>query len=263
MTAVAGPRRTFVRPWVKRLLAAWRATGKSPNDPARGVAIVCYHATVTDPRHPWHIDFRGQMQLIEELGYQVVSLGDAVDLLRRRVHLTRPSLAITFDDGWADNLDVAYPELARRGWPATVFLPTSYLGRRPYLIPEEVPRLREFGVEIGNHSHSHRDLTALARHEIVDDLRECSRRLEDLCGARPRFFCYPDGRYSPGVRDAVAQTGMEAACTGRVGFNDPDQDLFRLRRLTVDPGDGPRELRLRLAGGYDFLDRRQGAMDRT
>jgi len=203
------------------------------------------------------------MQMIEDLGYAVLSLTEAVDVLRRGTNPTRATVAITFDDGWADNLEVAYPELARRGWPATVFIATSLLDRRPYLLLDEIPRLPRLGVEIENHSHSHRDLTGVGPAEIRDDLSECSRRIDDLTGRRPRFFCYPYGRYSRMVRDAVQQAGLEGACSGRVGLNAPGQDPFTLRRLTLESGDGPEDLRVRLAGGYDFLDRRQRAMDRV
>jgi peptidoglycan/xylan/chitin deacetylase (PgdA/CDA1 family) len=154
------------------------------------------------------------------------------------------------------------PELARRGWPATVFITTSYLDRRPYLLPEEIPRILEMGISVGNHTHSHRDLTGLPDAEIAGELHECARRLRDLTGAVPSHFCYPNGRYNPRVRSAVAREGVLGACTGRVGQNPPGSDPLVLRRLTSEWGDGPRELRWRLAGGYDFLDRRQRHMDR-
>lgn len=252
------PRRAAVRTWVKRRLASLAALGRSPVDASRGVAILGYHTTISEPRHPWSLDFVGQMMLIEDLGYEVVPLATVADLVRRGSEVTRPTLAITFDDGWADNLELGFPELAKRGWPASVFIPTSYLGRRPYLLPDELQRVRELGVEIENHSHTHRNLTDLGASEILEDLGECNRRLEDLTGRRPRFFCYPNGRFNPGVRDVVASSGMEAACSGRVGFNARGEDPFLLRRLTLEGGDGRRELRIRLAGGYDRLEGRFG-----
>lgn len=250
------------RLWLKRRLASLLAAGRSPVDVSRGVAILCYHSTVSDRFHPWWIDFRGQMIMIEDLGYEVVTLSSAVERLRAGLEITRPTLAITFDDGWADNLTGAFPELARRGWPSTVFVCTSFLGRRPYLLARELSELPEYGVEVENHTHTHRDLTRLDAAAILDEIRECSLRLEDLTGRRPRFFCYPYGRYTPAVRAVVASSGMEAACSSRVGFNARGQDLFLLRRLTMEGGDRAEELRVRLAGGYDFLDRKQRIMDR-
>ena len=257
------PKARRIRSRVKKGIARIAAFGRSAKDASRGVAILAYHGT-GERGSPWWVDFRGQMTLIEDLGYRVVALGEAVDFVRNGAVLRQPTLAITFDDGFANNLDLAYPELARRGWPATVFLTTSWIGRRPYMSREEVVALRGLGIEVGNHTHTHpRNLAALSPAAIRDEVTECSRRLEDLTGLRARHFCYPNGQYDPRVRDAIAETGLESACSGRVGFNAAGRDPFVLARLTIERGEGPRELRTRLAGGYDFLDVRQRRRDRV
>jgi len=254
------PKRARLRRAAKRALGAIRSIGRSPVDPSRGIAILAYHGSEPDRGHPWWIDFSGQMSLLEDLGYRVLSLDEVAARIEGRSAHDGPAVAITFDDGWANNLDVAFPELARRGWPATVYLCTSYLGQRPYLFWEELPRLAELGIAAGNHTHNHTDLAAEpARTE--SEIDACARRLEDTLGQRPSHFCYPFGRYTPEIRDRVARAGIRTACSGRIGFNPLGSNLLSLRRLTLDPRDGVQALRHRLAGGYDFLDARQRHMD--
>ncbi|HEX6851053.1 MAG TPA: polysaccharide deacetylase family protein [Candidatus Polarisedimenticolaceae bacterium] len=255
------PRRRRGREAVKRLVGRALAARRRPNDPGRGVGVLAYHATESDRSDPWWVDFEGQMTLLEDLGYVVVPLLEAVRRVREGSPVQAPTLAITFDDGWSNNLRVAYPALARRGWSSTVFVTSSFLGRAPFFRPEELRSLADLGVEVGNHTHAHPDLTRLSPQAIAAELAECDRILSDLAGRRPRTFCYPFGLYSPAVRRAVEAYGFDAACTGRVGFNTPGSDVFLLRRVTIEPGEGPTELRWRLAGGYDFLDRKQAWMD--
>jgi peptidoglycan/xylan/chitin deacetylase (PgdA/CDA1 family) len=60
----------------------------------------------------------------------VVPLTDALDRLRAGAPLPPRSVAITFDDGYRDNLELAVPELERRNMPATFFLVPGLLDRR-------------------------------------------------------------------------------------------------------------------------------------
>jgi len=69
-----------------------------------------------------------QLQIVRRFG-NVVDLGQALDDLARGRTLPRRSVALTFDDGYRDNLTVAAPLLRRLGMPATFFLVPSFLAR--------------------------------------------------------------------------------------------------------------------------------------
>lgn len=235
--------------------------GREPADPSRGVMILAYHFTLADRTSPYWIDFKGHMSLLEDLGYRVVPLEETAEIVRGASPLTAPTVSLTFDDGWHSNMQVAFPELARRGWPGTVYIATSLIGRRPFMEKRELLELGEMGISVANHTVNHPDLRILQAGEIEREISECNRILQDWTGQRPGSFCYPFGRYSPTARNIVADSGFSTACSGRVGPNPPGTDRFLLRRLTVEVGDRPSVLRDRLAGGMDFLDSRQRYMD--
>lgn len=251
------------KPRVKFLGArAWAAARRLIGTPT-GIPILTYHGTPAERSHRWWHDFTGQMSLLSDLGYEVVTLADVVDHVTQGKARDRRGVAITFDDGWRNILDVGLPELARRGWPATVFIPTSFLDRRPFVTRTELRDIAAQGFEIGNHTHTHPDVATISPDALREELGRCSQELAEVVGRPPRFFCYPFGRYDPISRDVVARFGFAGACAGRYDFNRPGGDPFVLRRVLQEPGEGTKELRARLAGGYGFLDLRQTHMDRV
>jgi peptidoglycan/xylan/chitin deacetylase (PgdA/CDA1 family) len=102
------------------------------------LAILCYHSIVDRRLPPWvaagglHLGverFREQMAFLAR-HYRVIPLEALLDATPDRVR--RPparAVALTFDDGYENNLSLAVPILAEFGFPATIFLPTDYVGR--------------------------------------------------------------------------------------------------------------------------------------
>ena len=94
------------------------------------LSILIFHRvhSVTDPLFPFEPDaqrFESLMRFVAS-AFRVMTLGEAVyhlaqDTLRPR------SLVITFDDGYADNAEVALPILKRLGLRATFFISTGFL----------------------------------------------------------------------------------------------------------------------------------------
>jgi peptidoglycan/xylan/chitin deacetylase (PgdA/CDA1 family) len=67
--------------------------------------------------------FERQLSFLEQ-HFEIVPLGALVGAGAGR----RPRCVVTFDDGWRDNYDFAFPILRRRGIPATIFLTTDFIG---------------------------------------------------------------------------------------------------------------------------------------
>ena len=72
-------------------------------------------------------DFDWQVAYLKS-HFDILTLDQAVAVVEARSTLARPSVLITFDDGYEDNYLHAYPILLRHGVPASFFLPTAYIG---------------------------------------------------------------------------------------------------------------------------------------
>ena len=94
--------------------------------------ILCYHGISMGEEHGSHPEmflpvetFARRMEILAQAGASVLGLGEALRLLHAG-KLPPNSVAITFDDGWADFRAQAFPVLQRHGFPATVYLTTYY-----------------------------------------------------------------------------------------------------------------------------------------
>jgi peptidoglycan/xylan/chitin deacetylase (PgdA/CDA1 family) len=101
----------------------------------RRLLILCYHGLALDEEDRWDSElflppsrFAAQMRMLAESGCHVLSLDEGVQRLAAGT-LPERSVAITFDDGVRDFYALAWPELARHRFPATVYLTTWYAGQ--------------------------------------------------------------------------------------------------------------------------------------
>ena len=216
------------------------------------VMIVFYHRVADDAINDWTMPtpvFRRQLAYLRT-HFDVVSLEEA----QRRIRIganSRPTVSITFDDGYADNCHHAIPLLVKDGIPCTYFVSTRYvLDRTPFphdvtagrpLAPNTVEQLRamsDAGIEIGAHTRTHADLGRVhnprrLREEIIDAKNE-------LCAAvgRPiRYFAFPFGLHANLNREAFAMArdaGYLAVCSAYGGYNFPGDDPFHLQRIHAD-----------------------------
>lgn len=98
----------------------------------RRLVILCYHGIALEDEHLWNPGmymspelFRNRMRLLGKLGCTVLPLGEALE--RSEAGTLPPrSVAVTFDDGFVDFGQAAFPVLRQEQVPATVYLTTYY-----------------------------------------------------------------------------------------------------------------------------------------
>jgi peptidoglycan/xylan/chitin deacetylase (PgdA/CDA1 family) len=205
------------------------------------IAILSYHSVAPCPPD-WIAPFAvAPAALARHLDF-VVAGGHAVftvaELARRlaRDDVPTRSVAITFDDGFEDNLSIAAPLLRERALPATVFVTSGFLtARRPtaMLTGEQLVELEAAGVEVGAHGHTHRQLDVLPRAEARREIRLSKQLVESAVGHPIESFAYPHGYACAGVEAEVEAAGFRSACGVGNAFSHRQDNRWRLSRLTV------------------------------
>jgi peptidoglycan/xylan/chitin deacetylase (PgdA/CDA1 family) len=158
------------------------------------------------------------------------------DAIRHAHPLPARPVAITFDDGFADNYDALAPVIGR-GLVATLYVTTGEIGAPHRLSAREVAELAQMkSVEVGAHAVRHRRLDELTRREVMAEVRDSKTRLEQIAGRGVHSFAYPHGAYAAGVRRAVAAAGYRSAAAVKNALSHDRDDPLAIARWTVTAG---------------------------
>jgi len=98
------------------------------------------------------------------------------------------------------------------------------------MTPEEVKIASESGVTIELHTHHHR-ITHEGKDCLREELRLNGDMIRSITGQDPMHFCYPSGKFSPGVWPTLSSTGIKSATTTDIGLVDGHSPAYALPRI--------------------------------
>ena len=226
--------------------------------PARpALSILMYHqvgrfaAPATHRALYCHVDrFRAQLAYLRHLRFTVMDLGQVQACLFAGQPLPPRAVALTFDDGFADFREHAWPLLQEHGFPATLFAISALIGQQatwmsgpefpdpaPLLDGPALRALQQEGLHIGSHGMSHQRLTRLTQQQARAEVFDSKAALEDLLGVAVPDFCYPYGDYNRQVRDLVQEAGYRSGLTCVRAAANYARNPFELPRKAISYGD--------------------------
>ena len=251
----------------------------------RALPVLMYHSISDDPQPdvaPYYKTttsravFEEQIRRLTEQGYQSVDLAEALRRINTRIPTPGKAVVITFDDGFRDFYDLAFPILKKHGQTAVMYLPTVFIGgdRRSFKGREcmtwsEVRELHGQGIHFGSHTVSHPKLYELSWTEIEEELARSKERIERELGAEVSSFAYPfafpqqDQRFTDKFSRSLRQLGYRNCATTIVGRVQPGDDPFCVKRLPMNVCDDQALFKAKLAGAYDWVAAPQNAVKRA
>lgn len=187
--------------------------------------------------------FASQMKWLKRLGYQGMSVRDAMPYLKG--DKKGKVVVLTFDDGFLNVLENAAPVLAEHGFTATNYFVSNQVGGsnawdKAIGIPEtscmSLSQMREWaelGHEVGAHTLDHVNLNDTSDKEAFRQIAESKYRLEDMLGAAVTNFCYPYGANKEIHRAMVREAGFLSAVTTTPARARLHDDVYGIPRIYI------------------------------
>ena len=231
--------------WIESTLASTAGQWFREGGAARRV-VLCYHSI-----HP-HKSFSSATPDLFARQMEWLRRNCEVTPFGRWSEGSKLNVAVTFDDGYRDNYEYAFPILVQCRIPATFFLTVGLIEREPAVVarfqwlqrsteedirPLEWGQIREMarvGMEFGSHTCSHPNLATLGRESVRRELRVAKDRLEQKLGAPVVTLAYPFGRRS------LHWTSDTVAAAAEAGYQHAGIVLYRSVRASDPPLEVPR-----------------------
>lgn len=233
------------------------------------VDILMYHS-ISDASGPTSITpdiFAAQMAVLADSGVPVITMDDLA-VCHGSARAAPYSTIITFDDGYRDFADTAWPVLKEHGFRPIVYLPSGFIGAeeswrgshvppRPIMDWPMIAELAGQGVLFGSHTITHPHLPDLTGAALESELVNSRADIEARLGRCVPHFAPPYGAATPAIRQRIAHHYATSVST-RLATADTNGDLHNLPRLEMFYFTDLNRWRDHLAGqGSAYLARRQ------
>jgi peptidoglycan/xylan/chitin deacetylase (PgdA/CDA1 family) len=189
------------------------------------------HVWEDEKGHEWTINaetFRRHLEIVHDAGYDIILLRDLFKL-----KVFRKPLIITFDDGQETDYTNALPILQEFGYRAEFFVNSGTIGKKNYMSINQLKEMKNAGMSIQSHGHTHSFLTMLGDNMLIQELAESKRIISDIILDDVEFLSYPGGRFDDRTESFVRRAGYKGSLTGR-GYNKwGDLNLYGLKRQGV------------------------------
>ncbi len=194
--------------------------------------------------------FEAHLAYLRQAGYESVSLEQLAYALTQQAPLPPKPIILTFDDGYRDHYENAFPLLRKYGYTATFFIFTEPIDTYnvDYLTWEMVIEMHQAGMEFGSHSYRHSDLSGRDTDFLVYEILGSKEAIEQRIGEPVRFFSYPAGRYDDLTIQVLASANFWGAVTTQWGIEQSYKRRFETPRIRIRGNDTAEDVAAKLAG---------------
>ena len=236
------------------------------------VPVVMYHRVINKSEnegiHGTYIYenvFREHMKYLKDNNFSVITFEDLNNIgWRNRFDKNKKYIIITFDDGYVDNYELAFPILKEFNFKATIFLmgESTYNewdvkadGEKsfPLMSVEMIKEMQDYGIEFGAHTFNHPKLNKLSNDEIKHQIVDVKKPLEEKIGREIITFAYPYGILNDYAKKMVEEAGYTFGVSTDSGSVCLSDDLYQIRRIAIFPNTNLFSFKRKVKGNYNFI----------
>jgi len=218
---------------------------RDPSQRLVRVPILMYHYVSVPPpdADKYRLDlsvtpanFEAQMKYLAQEGYHPVRLVDLAEFLRNGKPLPLKPIVITFDDGYLDNYQNAFPILKKYNFVATFFVIAQAIDdfKPGYMTWDQLEEMAIERMEIGSHSVTHPELKDKPRAFQASEIAGSKLMIESRIGTPVKSFSYPAGKYDATTIEVLRASGYLAAVTTEPqGAKQSADKPYELQRIRV------------------------------
>ena len=146
---------------------------------------------------------------IEELTkekYTIKSLDFIIDTILTDGDLPKNTIGISVDDADKSFLEVGWPLFKRNNIPVTLFVTTGTISNnQKYINWDQIRKLKEEGVVIGAHSHTHAHMPDISIEEVRNEIETSNKIFLKELGEIPTLFAFPYGETTDEIIELVKE----------------------------------------------------------
>jgi peptidoglycan/xylan/chitin deacetylase (PgdA/CDA1 family) len=234
----------------------------------KGIPVLNYHAIYNAPQNlQRNVSvslecFREHIGWLRDEGYASLTKEELNALLFEKKPVPDKRIMITFDDGYHSIYEHALPILSAFNFTATLFLSTSFIGKKYEQIDfafvrddrqltwPEIKELVAHGWDVQSHGYIHHRLTELSPENVANEVNISKDIIEQNLGYAVDSFAFPYGRYNKAVIDQVVASGYTSAYTVHSGKLFPSAKNFQLPRIQINNMDTQDSFQTKILTGY-------------
>lgn len=202
----------------------------------KGIPVIMYHSIKYEKNNPVRLSkdiFESEMKYLKDNKYTTLTLDELYTFFQNNTPVPKKSVVLTFDDGYKDNFETAYPILKKYGFKATVFVITNCIGTGEYLTLPQLKELDKNGFDVESHTANHETLSELSYDKQYDTVSNSKEKLEKLLNKKVKYIAYPCGKYNKNTINAVENAGYKLALTTDGRWSDKSDGIYTLDRVFI------------------------------